>query len=233
MKQYHPSDLNITWFDLSKEYIDNFPDKLFDYAIYKQLLYWHSHSREIDFKDIQNPFLSKRKEKLIRTINLLKYQINISEYSPYLEELENMGCLLSFNEDRNDNEYTKTSEDRFNQDILDSDSIEFIKERNLDIEKISACTNGYYSVLADIDIYKAYTKEHVQDNIFSILHNAIIGEIGTIKTPASLFHFPGNVPKLMNEYDVDIGFKALYNSFISFLNISLLYPCKKKKNLLN
>jgi len=222
LKKYHPNQLEITWFDLPKEFISHFPDHLFNYAMNSQLLRWNSHSREVDFKDIQNVLYSNRKKELIETLKFFKYCIKISADHPFVNELQNLDCLLSISASDKENEYLKTAEERYVKGILDSDSIDFIKENKLKVEDIAGYTNGYYSVFAELDVFKAYNKEDVKENASLILHNALIGKIQTINMFASLFYFPGNIPKFMKEYDIEINFRDLYKSFMRFLEISLL-----------
>jgi hypothetical protein len=222
LKKFKPDQLQIIWFDLPMEFINHFPDHLFDYGMYSQLLRWNSHTKEVDFKDIQNVFYSKRKLILIETLNFLKYRIKISADHPSLNELQKLDCLLSMNVSDKETEYFKTSEERYTQGILDSDSVDFIKEKKLKVEDIAGYTNGYYSVFAELDIFKAYDKEHIKQNASLIVHNALIGRIQSINMFASLYYFPGNFPKFVNDYEVEINFKDLYVSFITFLKISLL-----------
>jgi hypothetical protein len=222
LQKYHPDWYQITWFDLSPEFINHFPDRLFNYAMNSQLLKWHSYSKEIEFRDIQNTLISKRKTELIETLKLLKYKIRIPANHPSINELQKLGCLLSIFEQEDESRYFKTAEERYAQGILDSDSIGFIKEKNIKVEDIAGYTNGDHSVFADMEIYNAFSKELIKRNVSSILRNALTGKIQSINMFASLFHFPGNVPKFANEYDVEVNFEELYQSFMSFLEISLL-----------
>ena len=123
--------------------------------------------------------------------------------------------------DEND-KYRTTIEDRYHQGILDSDSIDFIKEKNLKVTEIAGYNNGYYSVFADIDIFKAYEKKHVKENALQILKNALIGRIKSVDAYASLFHLPGNLPKFANKYDIDTEYDRLHNSFMKFMKLSSL-----------
>lgn len=221
--QKHPPDwYQITWFDLSSEFINYFPDHLFNYAMNSQLLKWHSYSKEIEFRDIQNTLISKRITELIETLKLLKYKIRIPANHPSVKELQKLGCLLSIFEPEDESRYFKTAEERYAQGILDFDSIGFIKEKNIKVEDIAGYTNGDHAVFADMEIYNAFSKELIKRNVSSILRNALTGKIQSINLFASLFHFPGNVPKFANEYDVEVNFEELYQSFMSFLEISLL-----------
>lgn len=121
-----------------------------------------------------------------------------------------------------DDKYIQSEEDRFQQGILDSNSIDFIRKKKLNITDIAGYTNGYYEVFADIDIFKAYEKDDVKENALPILRNALTCQLHTIDEFANLFHFPGNLPKFVNEFDIEVEYEKLYDSFMKFLEISLL-----------
>ena len=222
LEKYHPDWYQITWFDLPPEFINHFPDRLFNYAMNSQLLNYHSYNKEIEFRDIQNVFNSNRKTELINTLKLFKYRIRIPKNHPFVNELQKLGCLMSLLEPEDESRYFKTAEERYTQGILDSKSIDFIKQKKLKEEDIAGYTNGDYSVFADMEIYKAFNKELIKRNVSLILRNALTGKIRSINMFANLFHFPGNVPKFANEYGIDVNFEELYQSFMSFLNVSLL-----------
>jgi len=219
LQKHAPDWYQITWFDLSPEFINHFPDRLFNYALNSQLL---GYGKEIDFKDIQNLISSKRKIELINTLKFLKYRIRIPANHPSVNELQKLGCLLSSFEPEDKSKYFKTTEERYAQGILDTDSIGFIKEKKLKVEDIAGYTNGDRSLFAVMEIFKAFSREIVKRNVSSILRNALTGKIQSINMFASLFHFPGNLPKFVDEYDVEVDFEDLFKSFMSFLEVSLL-----------
>lgn len=222
LNKYHPDKLQITWFNLPKEHIDFFPDSLFNYALYKQLLYWNNHSKSIKFDEIKNVLFSNRKLELIRVLNTFKYQITVNKDNLYKDELQKLGCSLCIEPSDENDKYRTTIEDRYHQGILDSDSIDFIKEKKLNVTEIAGYNNGNYSVFSDIDIFKAYEKTHVKANALEILKNALIGRIKTIDVFASLFHLLGNLPKFVDEYNIDAEYDRLYNSFKKFMELSSL-----------
>ncbi len=221
LKKYPPDSLEIIWFDLPKEYINYFPDSLFKYA-FSHLFRRSTYSKEIDFNDIHNVFNSNRKTELIKVIKFSNFCIKINSDHPHVKELQNLGCLLSMSDSVKEKEFFENSEERYNQGILDSDDINFIKENKIKAEDVAGYTNGDLSVFADLDVFKAYNKEHVMEKAPLILRNALIGKIQSINMFANLFYFLGNFPKFMNEYDVDINFSDMYKSFLNFLEISLL-----------
>lgn len=226
--QKHPPDwYQITWFDLSPEFINYFPDHLFNYAMNSKLL---GYSKEIDFKDIQNVLSSKRKIELIKTLKLLKYKIRIPANHPSVKELQKLGCLLSLFEPEDESKYFKTAEERYAQGILDSDSIDFIKEHKLKVENIAGFTDENRAAFANLEIYQAFCDEIVKENISKILRNALTGKIQSINMFANLFHLSGNVPKFANEHNLEVDYERLYQSFITFMEISLLTTNKNSLN---
>lgn len=227
LQKYHPDWYQITWFNLSAEFINHFPDRLFNYAMNSQLLKWHSYSKSIEFSDIRNVLCSNRKTELITTLKVLKYRIRIPANHPSVNELQKLGCLLSLYEPENESKYFKTAEERYTQGILDSNSIDFIKEHKLKIEDIAGFTSENRAAFANLEIYQVFSNEIVKENTLKILRNALTGKIQSINMFANLFHLPGNVPKFANEYSIEVNFEELYQSFISFLEISQL---KKQKN---
>lgn len=229
LKKYHPDWYQITWFDLSNDFINHFPNRLFEYAMKEQLLKWNRYSREIDFKDIKNIFWSNRKTELLEILELLKYSIRIPKDHPSVKELQKLACPLISFEPEDESKYFKTNEEKYDQGILDSDSVDFIKEKKLKVEDIAGYTNGNYSVFTDLGIYNAYDKKHVTENASLIIHNALIGKIQSINMLASLFHFPGNVPKFLDEYNIEVDFEELYRSFMIFMEISLLSIDKNER----
>lgn len=222
LNSFRPDKLEITWFNLPKEHIDFFPQDLFDYALYKQLLYWNDYSKNIKFDEIENVLFSNRKSELIQILNTFKYQITVKKDNTYKNELQRLGCSLCVEFSDENNKYTTTIEDRYDQGIINSDSIDFIKEKNIKVTEIAGYNNGYYSVFADIDIFKAFDKNHVKANALTILKNALIGRIKSIDVFASLYHLPGNLPKFVDEYNIDIEYGELYKSFIKFMELSSL-----------
>jgi hypothetical protein len=222
LQKHLPDRYQITWFDLSPNFINQFSDYLFNYAMNSEVLRSYSYNKEIDFKDIQNVFYSRRKMELIKTLNLFKYRIKISVDHPSVNELQSLNCSLSMSVTDRENKYLKTAEERYAMGILDSESIDFIKEKALKVEDIAGYADDDYSVFSDLKVFHAFSKEHVKENASLILHNALIGRIERINMFASLYHFPGNIPKFVNEYGVEVSFADLYKSFMCFLEISLL-----------
>lgn len=220
----HPDKYEIIWFDLSTKYINHFSDSLFNYALHSQLLHWHSHNKIVDFKEIRNVIGSNRELKLIETLQFRRYSIRIPEDHPSVKILEKLDCYFETYKPDDESKYIKTSEERYNNGILDSDSISFIKETKLRVDEIAGYRDDNYAAFADLDIYGIFDKEHIKENATLIIRNALIGKIKSLNTFSNLIYFPGNIPKFVSDYDVNVDYNEMYVSFMKFLEISLLTP---------
>jgi hypothetical protein len=109
-------------------------------------------------------------------------------------------------------EYSKNSEEHFNQGIL---------SKKLKCHEVAGFADGWYSVLADFKIFGLFERKSVFENIRKILYNAILGKVRSINSYCSLNYLPGNIPKLIDEYDIDIEFNKLLNSFKIYIEMSL------------
>ena len=222
LDKYNIKDLEISFFDLPAKFIDSFPDRVFNFAMGK-LLNYHHYRKSIDFVEIENAFYSKVWERITNILKNLEYKIKIPETHPLLNRLKKYDVVLELEPSKDDKlKYEEDSIDRYNRGILDSEDVDFIKEKKLDITEVAGCINGYYFLFSDLNIFKIYEKEEVNKNIKSILYNAILGKIRSINTYGYVCYFVGNIPRFLIDFDIDENFNELYGSFKKFLELSLL-----------
>lgn len=214
-------DLIISWLDLPFEYINTFPDNIFQSAL-KKVLGYHSYNKEIDCEEVINVFDSIRKQELKYVLNITKYKLRISKSHPRIEELkkENIG-IVEFTPD-NDVNYEKGSISRYNHGILNYEDKDFILEKKLKSFEVSGFSNGYYAVFSDLEIYRLFDKDDIRKNLNQILFNAILGKVKNINSFCSLYYFLGNLPKIASNYEIETDFGKLFESFSSFLHLSML-----------
>ena len=217
-----PDKYNITWFDLPSKYIDEFSDELFDYALYDQLLSRNQYSQKIDICDIETILDSQRIKEFVDIIKATEYKILLSKDHPKFDDLIVLECPLSIETQEREIRPTKDIEKRYNEGILDSHSIDFIKDKGLTLADVSKCVDGDYAVLGDLEIYSAFDEIEVRSNIQLILHNSVIGTRHLSEYYGNLFHYPGHVPRLLHDYRVDTDLQMFFNSFKRFLETSLL-----------
>jgi len=113
------------------------------------------------------------------------------------------------------------SEEHFNQGILSIEDKDFILSKKVKCYEVAGFADGWYSVLADLEIYKLFERKSVVENIQKILYNAILGKVRSINSYCSLYHLPGNIPKLIADYDINIELDKLFNSFMCYIDMSL------------
>ena len=73
-----------------------------------------------------------------------------------------------------------------------------------------------------LEFYENFPKGDIRKNILNLIYYAIIGKIESTNIFPSLFYFPGNIPKLIKEYQIEIDYKQLKNNFMKFLELSLI-----------
>ncbi|MBP1841624.1 hypothetical protein [Formosa algae] len=220
LKQYHFKELNISWLDLPSEYINALPDKVFNYSMYR-LLEYNGHRTEIDFDKIINVFHSKKWSKILNELKFHRYKIRINEKSKELKELKKIKITLNiFKEEEKDNFYDSSY--RYNNGILGIKDKSYIHENKLSVCDVSGYLDGNYSALAELDIYKIFNKNDVKKNLKAVFYNAILGKINSINMFGNLYYFVGNLPKLTGDYDDVSNISELYESFNTFIELSLL-----------
>lgn len=212
-------DLLIQWLDLPPDYINVFPDFIFQNELKDRLLY-HRTNKEIEYKELENIFKSNRLEQLKDVLNLWKYKVRIPNNHAFKDWLLSEKIeIKEYNEE--ENKYKKNSQEHFNQGILTIEDKDFILTNKLKSYEVAGFTNGWYSVFADLEIYELFERNLVVDNLQKILYNAILGKVRSINSYCSLYYLPGNIPKLIDNFNADIEFSQLFESFEHYIDMSL------------
>ncbi|ASO06043.1 NACHT domain-containing protein [Arenibacter algicola] len=219
IKYFDLDDLNIIWFNLLPKHISAFPERVFNYAV--NTLWKHNRfNKEVDFKDIANVFYSSRWEELLDDLKFFKYKIRISKDAEELKKLKK--CAITILPYEEDGHKSNSSDYRYKHGMLDSRDKELIIGKNLSVVEVSGYLNGNYAALEDLDIFKLYSTDTVAKNLKHILYNATLGKINSINSFGSLYYFVGNLPKLVDTYDEESNIKELFESFVIFLELSML-----------
>lgn len=215
-------ELNIHWFELPVNYINYFSDSQIKAAI-RQQLHYNSITKKIRVLDIENALLSKKISEILEVFSLLKFVIEISKDHYLLEELKKRGAYLQVvPSEKIDNSYKSNSDERYSQGIITFEDIDYIKELKLKNYEVAAFTDGYYSLLADLDVFSIYLRDDMKQNIGRILYNAFLGKIKSRSLYGNLYYFVGNLPKMFHIYDTDVDWESIYSSFRLFLDLSLI-----------
>jgi len=216
---YDFEELEISWFDLPSEHINLFPESLYNKVAIK-LLRNNNYNKKIDFNEIRNVYSSSKWPSLLSNLKFHRYSISINENSIEIEKLKKLNILIDINKEDKKDFYDSSY--RYNKGILNSKDKEFIIENKLSILDVSGYLNGNYSALAELDVYNVFEKNEVSRNLKNIIYNAILGKVNTINRYGSIYHFVGNLPKLVNDYSSEPNILELYKSFDTFMELSLL-----------
>lgn len=216
---FETSDLIIEWFLLPPEYINKFPDELYDLGI-QGALNWKV-SKDVDYYKIANVLKSKRKTEFLNDLNLMKFWVRMDHDNEDISLLEMLDVRLTIKEE---DKYgsTRDRSDYFSQGILTSLDFEVIKKHNLSPSEVASYSDGNHFALADLGMYDFFKEDEVRDNIKSILRNALTGKSTRIDYFNTPYYFPGNILKLLCQYQIPIDLNLFHSHFQDFLKLSLV-----------
>jgi hypothetical protein len=216
--------LRVPWLTLSPKYINQIPDRIFNNSMNEHLRY-HRSNREIDSSEVFNVVKSNRCSDLRDILNWTKFKLRVPMGSKDIVTLRK--AEIPFVEYANDNDkYRQSSEQRLTSGILTAKDKKLIVKHKLTPEDVAGLADGYYSTLADIDLYKVFPSDKIRKCLKPILHKALVSKAGSVDSFHSLFYFPGNIPKLVSDYDASADKKQLFKSFKRYLELSMfdVYP---------
>jgi len=212
-------ELHISWFKLPSKYVDHFPDVIFNVSM-KKLLKYHSHNREIDFNEVENVISSNRSDEFRIILEITKFRVRIPKGNNKIKALKKCGIAYTVYSD-DINSYKQDSQSRLNTGILTIKDKKIIIEKKLKPEVVAGYSDGYYSSLSDLNLFQVFPKKEIRKCIKAILYNAIVGKVNTFNSFHTLYYYPGNTLKLINDYKIEANYDLLYESFTNFLELSM------------
>ena len=76
--------------------------------------------------------------------------------------------------------YKQNSQQRFDSGILTIKDLNFIKKKQLKAYEIAKFSDGNYTSLPEIDIFKIYESKEITENFQEILYNSLINKTKSI-----------------------------------------------------
>lgn len=220
-KNFNVDNLRVEWFKLFPKYINQLSEHT--YKIEENKIFNYHRSFSIPFEEIENALASNKAEKLISSIKFLKTKISFKQ-SQRKAVLQYEKFNLRFEEWKEQHDYDKYKENslqRFERGILSSQDLKFIKKKNLSPTEIAKYSNGNYTSLSEIEIFKIYKPEEIQKNFKSILYNSMTTKTHNINYFYSLCLHPGNILAMIKLYRNDKEFKFAVKSFEKYLSLSM------------
>jgi len=222
-------ELRVEWFKLPKKYINRISEKTYNIEENKLMNYHRSLS--VDLEEIENVLYSNKFDKLQFTLNLFKVKIRFKE-NQRKTVLKFKQSKLRFQELIQQNDYDKynqNSQQRFDKGILTNKDLKFIKKKQLKPYEIAKYSDGNYTSLPDIDIFKIYESTEINNNFKTILYNTLINKTKSINYFYALYYHPGNILTMIKLYRNDTEFKKATISFKKYMKLSM-YNLKTKSH---
>lgn len=214
-------EMNIEWFKLSTEYINKLEERTYNIAENRLMKY--NQNRSVNLEDVENVLKSNYLSKLEFTLNLFNFKITFKEKQGKTA-LKFKQSKLRFEEQIEQKDYDKykqNSQQRFDNGILTVNDLNFIKKKQLKPYEITKFSDGNYTSLPEIDIFKIYESKEITENFQEILYNSLINKTKSINYFHSLYYHPGNILAMIKIYRSDKEFKVVVNSFEKFINLSM------------
>lgn len=212
-------DLRISWFALPSEYINVIPDRVYNIEV-RNVLKENRTDKKVKYEEVENILKSNRFDIFFEAIKFWRYTITIPKGHPDLKFLK--AKKIPFNEDESENSnFYSTPDSILNDGIVNDKNRDLERVKILKSFELASLSDGYYTALADTDIYKRYGKEDIQVNIKAILRNAMLGKVKSIDSYHYIWFFPGNVIKILDDNEVIENFDDYFNSFSIFLKLSM------------
>ena len=100
----------------------------------------------------------------------------------------------------------------------DFDEIKFEGITHLDLAKLQ---NGNHDCLTYPDLFKIYNDEIIKEDLLLIIHNSITTNVYfSDRFFANMYYCLGNIPYLIDYYNVEIDWNKLFDIFKKFIEES-------------
>ncbi|MNJ92216.1 hypothetical protein D3C87_98820 [compost metagenome] len=216
---FYLDELNIDWFLLDPKYLNYLPDSIFEYGLH-ELLRYHRNSEIIEIRDISNVLDSKRADELLNQLTRSGYKIRLNvEDKKHIKFLKKKNaCYVTFEDE--DKYRKETSRQRFLKGILMDEDLNFVKRNIKFPSEVAKYRDDYYTALNQLELYKGFDKELVKKELKQIFINALSCKDKDSKYFGRVYYFPGNVIKMIKEYDPQRSLTEFYQSFKRYIELS-------------
>lgn len=228
LDNFHIRDLSVSWFELPTEYINVFPNVIYNVEV-QNVLKENRTDKKVKYEEVENILKSNRFDDFFEDLKFWRYRVTIPKGHSDIKFLKSKKVPYSEAEPENNSSYS-TPDSILDDGVVNSKNKNISKVKKLKSYELAAFSDGWYSALADPDIYKRYGKRDIQKNINAILYNAMLGKVKSINSYHYIWFFPGNVLKILDDNGVVKDFDDYFKSFSIFLELSM-YDLKTEVKL--
>ena len=217
-KHFDIENLQLAWFKLPTEYIDEISERTYNFAENKLIEYHRSGS--IALEEFESVLYSNKFKKIESTMSLFRLRIRFKEdQEKIFQDFKN--SKLNFEKQEEEYGYKETnSEERLQNGILKFDDKKFIKSQNLKPYEIPKYSDGNYTSLPNIDVFEIFDREDVKLSFQQILYRSLIHKTKTLNYFFYIYYHPGNILAMIKQYGNKAQFKMAALSFEKFIKLS-------------
>ncbi|TCK98534.1 hypothetical protein EDC19_0963 [Natranaerovirga hydrolytica] len=222
---FNDRDFPVDIFDLIPEKINCLDVKYIDQRIYEMLSY-HSYGKTIEYRDILNPLRSKYCSRVLDAIDYYGYKIFGMIDDNEIEEMiieKGIDILKQVNEER---DYIP-----FEHGCIHEADIKYIHDNQIGYLEVSKYSDVWHSCLPFVDIYSLYNLEEIRMSHLKIIHNTMFARVSNIEYIGNWNLLIGNIPRFLEQYEIDIDWNKMYEVMKWFLRESLICDVDDKEQL--
>ncbi|MFC5048267.1 hypothetical protein ACFSTE_02480 [Aquimarina hainanensis] len=219
-KNFNLKDLRVEWFKLPIKYVNTISERVYNTEMNKVLGYHRDNS--ILIEEIKNVLYSKYLEDLKSTFNLFKIKIRYTKKDNRTVSKFQDSKLWFLKIEENDyGNYRETKQQRFEKGIISYDNIAFIKKKKLKPYEVALYSDGYYSSLPTIEVFKIYDPKVITYHFKKILYNSLVNKTKSINYFYLLFYHPGNILTMIKQYRNNDEYRKAIESFKIYMKLSM------------
>ncbi|WGE39169.1 hypothetical protein [Bacillus stercoris] len=214
---FNDSDFPVDIFDLTPEKINCLDVKHVDQRIYKMLSY-HNYGKTIEYRDILNPLRSKYFNRVLDAIDYYGYKIFGLIDDEEIEEMITEKGIEILKQVKEEDSYIP-----FKHGCIHEADIEYIHENQIGYLEVSRYSDGWHSCLPFVDLYSLYNLDEIRMSHLKIIHNAMFARVSDREYIGNWNLLIGNIPRFLEQYEIDINWNKMYEILKWFLRESLIY----------
>lgn len=195
--------------DLDVEKIDLLSEEIVISYFMKHIIGYHMSLRDVDYNDIHNLLKSKYSK---RVVDLLKfYSFKIDSIDAYDFDFKNYH--------KRDKYTPKSFEER---DFIYENDANKLKEHNVSCTELAKYVDGWHNTLPYVELFDIYSIEDIKDKVHEIIYNSCFS-YKIFNMYANRSEMLGNYLMFLDRYSIsEVDWDKLYDSFLKFLNLSLI-----------
>lgn len=184
-----------------------------------EIMAYHRYSGSIEYNEVENLLHSNYKDILIDGLDFYDLSLwgkEIDKDSQVILEESGIRCLISKEEE-------KEPYYPFKYGCIHEEDEEYIIENKIGYMDIAEYTDGWDSCLPYVKLFLNYDMDDIRRDYLKIIHKAMFAKTVMLNRTGLWFLLLGNIPNLLNEIEIKVEWEKLYNIFLGFLKISMIW----------